>query len=86
MSAGQLDAANEAASTQLTQNSLALAGCQSGWAGSAFVAFERVRETWETADAARTDLLAGIALDLYRGADIYDYGDESSAAGIDSTM
>ena len=85
-SAGQLDAVNDSAATRLTQNSSALADCQSGWAGSAFAAFEQVRETWQAADAARADRLGGIALDFYRSANIYEHGDETGAADIDATM
>ncbi|WP_158240309.1 WXG100 family type VII secretion target [Mycobacterium hubeiense] len=85
-SAGRLDVVNESTTTQLSQNAAALAGCQGGWAGSAFAAFEQVREAWELADAARAEKLGDIALNLYRSADIYDHRDEASAAEIDTTM
>ena len=52
MSADQLEAVDSATSAQLTQNAGALGGCQSGWAGMTFAAFEAVRDTWELADAA----------------------------------
>lgn len=86
MSAAHLDAVNGTTSAQLTQNSRALAGCQSGWAGTAFAAFEAVRDTWELADAARADRLGDIAMNLYRSADIYDHRDQTSGEDIDQTM
>ncbi len=86
MSAARLDAANAATSAQLTQNAGALAGCQSGWAGTAFAAFEAVRDTWELADTARSDRLGDIAMNLYRSADIYDHRDQASGEDIDQTM
>lgn len=45
LNSGRLDALNGTTSAQLTQNADALAGCQTGWAGTAFAAFERVRDT-----------------------------------------
>ena len=86
MSAARLEAVNGATSTQLTQNAGALAGCQSGWAGTAFAAFEAVRDTWELADAARADRLGDIAMDLYRSADIYDHRDQASAEDLEQTL
>ena len=86
MSADRLDAVNGATSAQLTQNACALAGCQSGWAGTAFAAFEAVRDTWELADAARADRLGDIAMNLYRSADIYDHRDQASGEDIEQTM
>lgn len=77
---------NGAISAQLTQNAGALAGRQSGWAGTAFAAFEAVRDTWELADAARADRLGDIAMNLYRSADIYDHRDEASGEDIEQTM
>lgn len=86
MSADRLDAVNGTTSAQLTQNARALAGCQGGWAGTAFAAFEAVRDTWESADAARADRLNDIAMNLYRTADIYDHRDQSSADDIQQTV
>lgn len=63
-----------------------MAGCQSGWAGSTFAAFERVRDTWDGADAARTDRFGDIARNLYRSADLYDHRDEESAANVEQTL
>ena len=81
LSAGRLDAVNGATSAQLTQNAGALAGCQSGWAGTSFAAVEQVRDTWELADAARANRLGDTAMNRYRSADIYDHRDQATAAG-----
>jgi WXG100 family type VII secretion target len=86
LSAARLEAAEGAASAQLTQNGGALASCHSGWAGTAFAAFEAVRDTWELADAARAERLGDIALNLYRSADIYDHIDQVSAQDLQQTM
>jgi WXG100 family type VII secretion target len=86
ISAAQLDAVNGTTSAQLTQNAGALAGCQSGWAGTAFAAFEAVRDTWDLADAARADRLGDIAMNLYRSADVYDHRDQASGGDIEQTM
>jgi WXG100 family type VII secretion target len=86
LSAARVDAAEGAASAQLTQNAGALASCHSGWAGTAFAAFEAVRETWEVADAARAQRLGDIAMNLYRSADIYDHIDLVSAEDLQQTM
>jgi WXG100 family type VII secretion target len=86
MSAGRLDAVNAAATAQLTQNAGALAGCQSGWAGTAFAAFQAVRDAWDLADAARADRLAGITMNLYRSADIYDHRDQASAEDLAQSL
>lgn len=85
-SAALLDVATDAAATQLSQNSSAMAGCQSGWVGTPFAAFERVRDTWDGADAARADRLADIARNLYRSADLYDHRDEESATNVEQTL
>jgi WXG100 family type VII secretion target len=85
ISAARLDAVNGATSAQLTQNAGALAGCQSGWAGTAFAAFEAVRDTWELADAGRADRLGNIAMNFYRSADIYDHRDQVSGEDIEQT-
>lgn len=85
-SAGLLDVATDAAATQLSQNSSAMAGCQSGWVGTTFGAFERLRDTWDGADAVRAERLADIARNLYRSADLYDYRDEESAANVEQTL
>jgi uncharacterized protein YukE len=77
---------NGATSVQLTQNTAALDGCQSGWAGTAFAAFEAVRDTWELADAARADRLGDIAMTLYRSADVYDHRDQTSERDLEQTM
>jgi uncharacterized protein YukE len=63
-----------------------LAGCQTGWAGATFAAFERVRDTWDRADAARADRLGNIARNLYRSADLYDHKDEESGANVERTL
>jgi uncharacterized protein YukE len=86
LNGGRLDALNESASAQLTQNAGSLAGGQSGWAGSAFAAFERVRDGWDRADAERADRLGDIAVNLYRSADLYEYRDQSSAEDIETTL
>ena len=86
LNSGRLDALNGTTSAQLTQNAGALAGCQTGWAGTAFAAFERVRDTWDRADAARADRIGDIALNLYRSADLYDHRDQSSAEHIEQTL
>lgn len=86
MTAARLDAVNGATSGQLTQNSGALADCQGGWAGTAFAAFESVRDTWDLADAARADRLADISMNLRRAADVYDHRDHVSGEDIDQTM
>jgi WXG100 family type VII secretion target len=82
----RLDALNDATSAQLTKNAAALAACQSGWAGSAFGAFEHVMDTWDRADAARVDRLGDIALNLHRSANLYDHRDQSSAEDIEQTL
>lgn len=86
MSAARLDAVNDATSAQLTQNASALAGCQSGWAGTAFAAFEAVRDTWELADAARAERVGDIAMNLYRSADLYDHRDQTSAEDLEQKL
>jgi WXG100 family type VII secretion target len=86
MSAGRLDAVNGAATAQLTQNAGALAGCQSGWAGTASAAFEAVRDAWDLADAARADRLGDITMNLYRSADIYDHRDQASAEDLAQSL
>lgn len=85
-SAGLLDVATDAATTQLSQNSSAMAGCQSGWVGTTFAAFERLRDTWDGLDAARADRLGDIARNLYRSADLYDHRDEESGADVEQTL
>ena len=86
LNSGRLDAHNATTSAQLTQNAGALAGCQTGWAGTTFAAFEQVRDTWDRADAARADRIGDIALNLYRSADLYDHRDQSSAEDIERTL
>ena len=86
LNSGRLDALNGTTSAQLTQNAGALAGCQTGWAGTAFAAFERVSDTWDRADAARAYRVGDIALNLYRSADLYDHRDQSSAEHIEQTL
>lgn len=86
MSAARLDAVNAATSAQLTQNAGALTSCQSGWAGTAFAAFEAVRDTWELADAARAQRLGDIAMNLYRSADLYDHRDQTSAEDLEQKL
>ena len=86
ISAARLDAVTGATSAQLTQNAGALAGCQSGWAGTAFAAFEAVRDTWELGDAARADRLGDIAMNLYLSAYIFDHRDQASAEDLEQTM
>jgi uncharacterized protein YukE len=86
LNGGRLDTLNGTTSAQLTQNACALGGCQSGWAGTAFAAFEQVRDTWDCADAARADRMGDIALNLYRSADLYDHRDQTSAEDIEQTL
>jgi uncharacterized protein YukE len=86
ISGSRLDVVNGAISAQLTQNAGALASYQSGLAGTAFAAFEQVRDSWELADAARADRLGDIAMDLCRSADIYDHRDQNSADDLERTL
>lgn len=85
-SGARLDVVNGATSAQLTRNAGALAGCQSGLAGTAFAAFEQVRDAWELADAARADRLGDIAMNLCRSAVIYDHRDQTSADNLAQTL
>ena len=86
LNGGRLDALNGTTSAQLTQNAVALAGCQTGWAGTASAAFEQVRDIWDRADAARADRMGDIALNLYRSADLYDHRDQAGADDIEQTL
>lgn len=86
LSAARLDDVNGTTTAQLTQNSGALAGCQSGWVGTAFAAFEAVRDTWELADVARADRLGDIAMNLSRSADLYDHRDLTSGENIEQSL
>jgi uncharacterized protein YukE len=78
--------ASAAASDQLTQNAAALAGSQTGWAGTTFGAFEQLRDTWEQDDAARAKTLDDIATNLRRSAALYQVADEASADDIGTTL
>lgn len=78
--------ANATAKGQLTQNSSALAGSQTGWAGTTFGAFEQLRDTWEEADTTRAKRLDDIATNLRRSAAQYQFSDEASADDIDTTL
>ena len=86
LNGGRLDALNGKTSVQLTQNAGALGGCQTGWAGTAMAAFDRVRDTWDRADGARADRIGDITLNLYRSADLYDHRDQSSAEDVEQTL
>lgn len=85
-SAGELEMASSAAHDQLVRNASALAEAQSGWAGTSFGAFEKLRETWANADADRTKRLDDIAVSLRRSAVLYQSMDEAGADAIDSTV
>jgi uncharacterized protein YukE len=86
LSAASLDAVNSSTAAQLTQNARALTGCQNGWVGTPYAAFEQVRDTWELADAARGERLGDIAMNLYRSADLYDHRDQASGEDIEQTL
>lgn len=84
--AGQLDTVTNEASTQLTAIAGAMAGCQSGWVGSTHTAFEQLRESWDTADAARARSLDVIETNVLQSAALYDHTDQGSRDDINRTL
>ncbi|GAA2567345.1 WXG100 family type VII secretion target [Mycolicibacterium diernhoferi] len=85
-SAGELEMVNSSARDQLARNAEALVEAQSGWVGTAFGAFEQLRETWERTDAARAGRLDEIAISFRRSAALYQATDEANAGAFDSAV